>query len=251
MSILDKLLKSKKDLEPKVDEKEVEKSFDDALDTVKGEVSKAGHMSKEGMPMKKKKKKMMDSDDSDDKEEGYDYESGKMKKSRDNDPAPVESDDDIDSSIEKAIDEATNAHQESESDELFVEAEPIIKALMKHVDKKINRVMETVKEQGEIQKAMAELSVAQGTIIKSLKGITDAPLPRRGISVQNKTFVKSNTEGDDTEMTKSEALTKLDEIIKAKVLDENQVSVIESRIQRGSELPDYFYSAIKKVSKDS
>jgi hypothetical protein len=235
VNILQKLLKSKKEIDPEVQEgEEIEKSFDDAMDDVKKLTKSEDENDDEGgddtdskKPWKKgKKKKKMDDDDDDDDDEDDDMEKSE----------------DLEFDYEEAL--AKSESDLEDGEELFVDAEPIIKSMMSPIIKGLNALNKRIDSIEAISKAHAELSIGSAKIMKSLGDFSGKPAPRKGITSVERTFTKS--EGDQTRtLSKAEATKKLDSLIKSGAVTSMEVGVIEGRIHKGLELPDIMFSESK------
>ena len=244
MNLFKRLLKSKQEIDETTEEdksQEVEKSFDEALDAVETSLNKADDMDynedeDEDKGKNKKKKKRMP------------YY--KTKKSEDDD------DDDDDEDGDDDDNEADIETEKSESDEIFVDAEPIIKSLMSGIRKEISTLKSQIGEMNEIVKSHAELSISLGKLLKSAK-VDGAQVQDRksvitkseeeGSKRENIKTEERFTKSDDEEisMTKAEALGKLEELAKSGSITSQQVAVIEGRINKGQKLPDIMFSKSK------
>lgn len=206
LKLVERLLKSKKEVEEVNPDEEIEKSFDEALEAVEGSLEKAN-------PDEEKKE-----------------------------------DESKDEADEPKEDEEEEKIEKSDDDEIFVDAEPIIKALVSGVRKDLKRIESKVAEVEKIQKAQAELSIASGKLLKSLKVEGDEPKPRKGVIATQERFTKA--EGEERTMDKAEALNKLQDLAKAGKVDSTQVAMIESRINKGAPLPDIMFAAEKKEKEE-
>jgi hypothetical protein len=220
---LQSLLKSKKDTDEVVEEtnqeEEIEKSFDDALDELdkisKGKSDDDTEEGDEEEPIQKakKKKKPFPSDDDDD-------------------------DDDDDMKYKKSVDDV------SADEDIFVDAEPIIKSLMNEVKELITGVSDRLAVVEEIQKAQAGVAVSQGKLLKSLHIEGEKPNPRKSsIKAEEKPFAKSESEdgAEGRTLEKAEATARLQSLIKSNKIESRQVALIESRIQKGAPLPNIMF----------
>ena len=204
MSILDRLLKSKQELDGETEVEGIEKSFDEAIDEL-NKLSKADDFVEK---KKKMRKKIEDDDDYEDEED--------------------EEDEDV----------------EKSEDDIFIDAEPIIKSMMDKIDNRLDAIESRISSVEKISKAHAELATTEARLVKSMVGNIDEPLERKGVvKADERKFQKS--ENDKPELTKADAMNKLNELIKSGKINTQEVSIIESRIQRGAELPDIMYSDIK------
>lgn len=216
MSILDRLLKSKKEIVEIDESQEVEKSFDEAVE----EVNKA-----------------LKADDKDEKKDEKD-----------------EKVDTTDTDVNEDTDEDEEKSEKSiDDDEIFVDAEPIIKSIVKDLTKKIEDLTKTVKEVKTIQKAHAELSTAEAKLLKSLNISGNKIEDRKGVTTtdevepKEKEFEKSDD--GNVKLTKSEALKRLQDLAKSGKIDSHEVAILEGRINRGGELPEMLLKEDEKEDK--
>jgi len=241
MSILDKLLKSKQEIAESDEAQEIQKSFDEAIDEVSDALSKAGYEDDDGAEDeegdeegKKKKKKNPFAKKSEDDEEAKPDEGdeGSEDEGSDDDDDAGADEDTTDEDLEKALG--------SEDDEIFVDAEPIIKALMKGINKKLTGISNRLSSVEKIQKAHADLAVGEAKLLKSLKGVQDTPASRKGVTTTQDRIFKSEGEGDKT-LSKAQAMDKLMTLVKAGKIDPKEVAKIEARINKGAALPDILF----------
>ena len=245
-NFIERLMKSKKEIDPEVTgEEEIEdisKSFDSALMGAT---------------------KLIKSDDNDeDSDEDSDEDDSKKKsgskfwKNRYKALKSKMNKSSIKKSSDYEIDDLFKSNDVDEvvdEDEIFVDAEPIIKSIFSKLAQRLDAIEGKIDSVEEIQKSLGELQIASANALRKSvapAGSLNRVLPRKGaVSEYDRSFIKSENSDEKRTLSKAEATKRLGELIKSNAITTTQVSVIESRINNGADLPDIMFTEFDKGSK--
>ena len=127
---------------------------------------------------------------------------------------------------------------------------PFVKAMMDSLDDQISEMIKAVvylsDRIGEIDEKLEKsgaVGAAQAKLVKSIsqtvRQIGETPQPLKSFLGKNIKILRKSETGEEGsfEMSKSEALEKLTELHRAGKIELRDVTVYESRIQNGAELP--------------
>jgi hypothetical protein len=130
-----------------------------------------------------------------------------------------------------------------------MDVEPFLKGLVETIGDRFEALEKSIADIRATQKAQSKVMVAEGSMLKSVLGqdeVTQSqPLPRKSVQTQER-FVKS-ADGS-VQLTNGEARAKLIELAKSGKLTPMQVSIIEGRLNKSQELPEYFTVLLKSVN---